>query len=226
MLQVLQARFPALTCVSANIQPIPHAILEGPTEIIVTEKRTIAHQLGTLRLRLAPQAFVQTNVEVATKLYQTAANWIADVKPAKALELFSGQGAFSFFAAKSATELLGIEINADAVNTANETARELGLTHLNFRSLDATKIEAGLAQFAPDLILANPPRRGLAAGLALIESILPRYFIYSSCSIETLAEDLQKLSKSYRLRRAQLFDLFPHTEHFETLVLLERRATL
>lgn len=223
----LQSQFPSLVCITANIQPIPHAVLEGPEEIFLTAKKTIDHWIGGLRLQLAPQAFVQTNTLVATQLYETAAQWIREIQPVEGprirlLELYAGQGAFSFFAAQSAGEILGIEIHPDAVKTANETARDLGLTGVSFKQSDATKVEQEVALFSPDVILVNPPRRGLGKGVDLIRAQLPAHFFYSSCSIETLSADLQKLSDLYRLKRVQIFDLFSHTRHFETLVWLER----
>ena len=220
LLPVLQARFPSLACVSANIQSIPHAILEGPEEIFITRTHTIDHQLGEFVLKLAPQAFVQTNVEVATKLYETAADWIAEIKPTMMLDLFCGQGAFSFFSAKSATKILGIEINEDAVNTANLTAKKLNLTHLSFQCMDAQK---ETPNWNADLILVNPPRRGLGQTVKLIEHQLPKHLLYSSCSVETLAKDLKILESRYSIKKIRVFDLFPHTEHFETLVLLKTR---
>jgi 23S rRNA (uracil747-C5)-methyltransferase len=222
LVPALQSRIPGLVCVTANIQPVPHAILEGPEEIVLTERAFIDHQLGPFRLRLAPQAFVQTNVAVATALYETAARWIAEARAGKVLDLFCGQGAFSFFAAAGAAEIRGVELNAEAVRTAQATARELGLAHLSFKSADAATIDAEIAAFEPDLILANPPRRGLAGALPLIQRHRPAHFIYSSCAIQTLASDLRGLSEDYRPRRARLFDMFPHTAHFETLVWLER----
>jgi 23S rRNA (uracil747-C5)-methyltransferase len=221
LLPALQKQFPALVCVSANLQPIPHALLEGPEEIFLSDERAIAHQLGSLRLRLAPQAFVQTNLEVATKLYQTAAGWIGEARVKRVLELFCGQGAFSLFAAASAERILGIELNADAVAAANETARDLGLSHLQFKAADAAGVEEEFARFAPESVLVNPPRRGLGATVELLRRQQPGQLIYSSCSLESLARDLQALAGSYRLRRVQLFDLFPHTEHFEVLVWLK-----
>jgi len=240
LLPDLQQAFPELVCVSANIQPIPHAILEGPEEIILTQQKTIAHEMGRrfgrFQLKLMPNAFVQTNAKVATELYETAATWIRDeFRALKMLELFCGQGAFSFFVAralkdgngflKENSEIRGAEINPDAVAIANETARELGFENIKFKVLDATKVDAEFFDFTPNLILANPPRRGLADGVKIIQHQRPRYFLYSSCSIESLAADLKILSGEYVLRKIQVFDLFPHTEHFETLVLLEQRNT-
>lgn len=221
LLPSLQKQFPFLVCVSANIQPVPHAILEGKEEIFITDRKSIDHRLGSLTLQLSPQAFVQTNVEVATRLYQMAADWIADTQPEKMLELFCGQGAFSFFAAQSAKKILGVEISESAVATANETANKLGLTHLSFESMDAKASPSWNA----DLILVNPPRRGLGESIAVIEREAPEFLIYSSCSIESLSDDLRKLSNQYQLKKAAIFDLFPHTSHFEILTLLQKSPT-
>ena len=220
LLPKLQSQFPHLVCVTANIQPVPQAILEGKEEIFITEQKFIAHQLGHLTLNLAPQAFVQTNAEVATKLYQLAADWITEIKPEKMLELFCGQGAFSLFAAKSAKKIVGIEINEEAVKTANETARKLGYSHLSFECRDAKDTPS----IGADLILVNPPRRGLGESIEIILNAEPKHLIYSSCSAESLNKDLQKLATQYSIVKKQVFDLFPHTEHFETLVHLERKA--
>ncbi len=219
----LQARFPFLVCLSANLQPIPHAILEGPEEIFLTESRTIVHQLGKLRMTLAPQAFVQTNVEVAARLYDTAAGWISEIQPQRAMELFCGQGAFSLAAASSAGSWLGVEVNSDAVRQANLTAQSLGFSHVKFHCADAAQVGAEMREFSPELVLVNPPRKGLGAAASLISASLPRDLIYSSCNSESLAADLRVLGSDYGVKRAQVFDLFPHTEHFETLVWLSRR---
>jgi 23S rRNA (uracil747-C5)-methyltransferase len=223
MLPSLQTAFPDLVCISANIQPIPHAILEGPEEIFLTERESIDHQVGSFLVKLAPQAFVQTNFEVASCLYETAALWIGQARPSKMLELFCGQGLFSFFAHKSVCEALGIELNPRAVQAAVETASDLGIANLAFKSMDASKVSEEVRRYAPNLVLANPPRKGMGQGIELILESRPEQFIYSSCSIESLAADLRKLSDGYRVERVQLFDMFPHTPHFETLVGLKRK---
>lgn len=218
LLPKLVSKFPALVVVTANIQPIPHAILEGPEEIFITERREIHHRIGGHEFRLSPGAFVQTNSEVAARLYATAADWIRDSGGGRVCELFCGQGAFSFFAAKHAKQLLGVDINADGVRAANDTAREQGFTHLSFQTADASRVSDVLETFRPDLLLVNPPRRGLGAAVDFL--VPPKSVIYSSCSLESLVEDLRKISGHYRIAKAQIFDMFPHTEHFEILTLL------
>lgn len=220
----LLAQYPKLTCLSANIQPVPHAILEGDEEIFFTAQHFIQHRLGDVQMTLHPQGFVQTNQEMAYKLYATAAEWTKDAAPATFMELFSGQGAFSFFIQKHVNKAIGVEINPEAVERANLTAKQLGLQHLSFVAQDAAQVEKMVLDFNPELILVNPPRRGLAGVNQILKKIKSRYFIYSSCNAETLAQDLIQLKDHFTVVKAQVFDMFPNTDHFETLVLLESNA--
>ena len=220
----LLKQFPHLTCLTANIQPVPHAILEGEEEIFFTAQHFIHHRLGEVEMTLHPQGFVQTNQEMAQKLYSTAAQWTLEASPATFMELFSGQGAFSFFIQKHVQKAIGVEINAEAVERANQTAKNLGLSHLSFVAQDAAQVEKMVLDFNPELILVNPPRRGLAGVNQILKKVNSRYFIYSSCNAETLAQDLVQLKDHFTVVKAQLFDMFPNTEHFETLVLLKSSA--
>lgn len=216
-------KIPHLKVISANIQPVPHAQLEGLEEIFLTEEEFIQHELSEVTMNLGPRAFVQTNQEVAEKLYQTAGLWVKELNCKKFLELYCGQGAFSFFCARNIQEGLGIEINEAAVLEGNKTAKKLNYSHLHFKQQDAALVSSEVKAFNPDLILVNPPRRGLAETVHLLLDEKPQHIIYSSCSYETLAIDLKKL-KDYEIKRIRIFDMFPNTSHFETLVLLERKA--
>ena len=217
-------KFPSLKSVSANIQPIAHAILEGEEEIFFTSQNYITHKLGKLGMTLHPQGFVQTNQDMAHKLYSTAAEWVKEIAPSRFAELFSGQGAFSFFIQEYVKEAIGVEINPEAVMRANETARSNGWNHLKFIASDAGKVKELVLGFDPDVILVNPPRRGLGEAIHLVKEVKSPFFIYSSCNAETLAQDLEKLKAEFTVVRAQLFDMFPHTDHFETLVLLKSKV--
>jgi 23S rRNA (uracil747-C5)-methyltransferase len=214
-------QFPQIKCLSANIQAVPHAILEGEDEIFFTQNNFIEHKIGEAVMALHPQGFVQTNQEMAEKLYFTAASWVKDLSPNSFTELFSGQGAFSFFIQKYVKVALGVEINPEAVKRANQTAKEMNWNHLSFIAEDAGKITNVILKFNPEVILVNPPRRGLGSAIELIKEVKSKYFIYSSCNAETLAQDLSALKDYFTVTKVQIFDMFPHTEHFETLVLLE-----
>jgi len=219
----LQAKFPGLVCISINLQPIAHAILEGPTEIMLTERTYIRHQLNGIGVNYHPQAFAQTNQEVAMALYSTAAAWIKELNCTKFCEIFCGQGAFSFFSAPFIKQGLGIEINPEAVIQANNTAKEFKLSHLNFKCADANQVEKELLTFAPDVVLVNPPRKGLGKSVEYLINGTYEHIIYSSCSLESLTADMEKLQTRYTIVKAQIFDMFPHTKHFETLTLLKRK---
>ncbi len=218
----LQEKMPQLKVVSVNLQPLAHALLEGELEVFVTEENVIEHRLGKISMRLHPKAFVQTNQSVALTLYETAALWTKELGIKKFAELYSGQGAFSFFCATEVLSGLGIEINPEAVAQANQTAKNLNLNHLSFKAANAAMVENELKLFSPDLILVNPPRRGLGPTVKELLSVLPEYILYSSCNGETLGADVQVLNSKYEIKRAKLFDMFPYTKHFETLVLLQR----
>lgn len=217
----LQQILPNLQCVSTNIQPVAHAILEGEEEVFLTEKIFVNHKLGRVKFQIGPRAFVQTNQLVATALYQTASEWVQELKVARFCELFCGQGAFSFFVAPHVKAALGIEVNLEAVLNAKMTAKREGLEHLDFKCSDAALVEKEISEFKADLLLVNPPRRGLGLSLELIQKSKSPYILYSSCSYQTLTRDLEKLSQNYSVQKVQIFDMFPHTDHFETLVLLK-----
>ena len=95
---------------------------EGEEEIFITENKSITHKAGKVLFSLGPRAFVQTNQYVAEKLYSTAAEWVKQSGHKRFMELFCGQGAFSFFCAPFIENGLGIEINPAAVEVANLTA--------------------------------------------------------------------------------------------------------
>lgn len=214
----LKENIPSLVSISANIQPVAHAILEGDLEISLTDQDFIEHKLGPVTLNIHPRAFVQTNQVIAEKLYQTAADWIKDLRSEKFMELFCGQGAFSFFCADSIREGLGIEINQSAIDEANRTAKKFHYAHLKFKQSDAASVGDEIDKFNPDVVLVNPPRRGLAQAVNLFKKYRPENVIYSSCSYETLAQDLSVLKDLYEVKKIQIFDMFPNTSHFEVLV--------
>jgi 23S rRNA (uracil747-C5)-methyltransferase len=229
LLPKLAEKFPWLKCVTLNIQPIPHALLEGPEEILLSPQPSIEHSFGDYRVRLSPQAFVQTNQAVAEELHREAARWMTELRvrhqPAsfRMTELFCGQGAFSFFSAHSADAILGVEVNEAAVRSAQENSRINALSHLEFRQSRAEDALKAVREFNPTLLLVNPPRRGLGSTANWILKLAPPYLIYSSCDIDSLKNDLAVLEQGYGVSRAQLFDLFPHTPHFESLLLLSRQ---
>jgi 23S rRNA (uracil747-C5)-methyltransferase len=222
----LTSQFKNIKCISVNIQPIAHALLEGEEEIFITDQTTIQNLIGSFNFSLSPRAFVQTNQDVADKLYQTAAFWIKETGLTHFMELFCGQGAFSFFCAPYVKKGLGVEINSEAVAEANRIKNKYGFDHLDFKCADAGKVNELIEEFKPSIILVNPPRRGLGEASKLIVDELPEMIIYSSCNYESLVKDLRELEKYYEITKLQIFDMFPNSKHFETLVSLRKNKTI
>ncbi|MDM9283806.1 23S rRNA (uracil(747)-C(5))-methyltransferase RlmC [Providencia rettgeri] len=217
----LQEQLPLLAVITANIQPVHMAILEGEDEIFLTEQRTLREEFNQVPLFIRPQGFFQTNPIVAAKLYQTAREWVKALDIDSLWDLFCGVGGFGLHCAEKDTRLTGIEISAPAIASAQQSADELGLKHVEFKALDSTRF-ATANQDIPQLILVNPPRRGIGKELCdYLTYMQPEYILYSSCNAQTMAQDLQLLA-GYQVCKVQLFDLFPHTAHFEVLTLLKR----
>ncbi|HQT42653.1 MAG TPA: 23S rRNA (uracil(747)-C(5))-methyltransferase RlmC [Halothiobacillus sp.] len=222
----LKADLPHLAVLSVNIQPVHQAILEGEREVILSDRQMLTMVLNNLPFYLRPQSFFQTNTEVAAKLYATARDWVAEIAPTDMWDLFCGVGGFAVHCATVIPgRVTGIEVSAAAIASAAQSAAERGLQNVQFRALEADEFVAERAD-VPALVVVNPPRRGLGAGLcaflngAASNHSGAHWLIYSSCNPETLARDIRAMPR-FRPIRAQLFDLFPHTAHSEVLVLLE-----
>lgn len=220
-LPALMTEFPQIKVVSVNIQPVHMAILEGDEEIFLTETTRLEERFNDVPLFIRPKSFFQTNPEVAAKLYQTAREWVAEFAPRSLWDLFCGVGGFGLHCAAKDIPLTGIEIEAEAIACAKMSAQLMGLDKVQFMALDSTDFAKGeAAEIKPDLIIVNPPRRGIGEPLcASLSEFSPQAILYSSCNPNTLAKDLTHI-RGYRLTKVQLFDLFPHTEHFEVLALL------
>lgn len=217
----LQAALPGLRVASVNLQPEHKAVLEGEQEILLTVQGSLTMRLNGIPLHLRPKSFFQTNTAVAEALYRQGRDWVMECDPGSVWDLFCGVGGFALHVADGRRAVTGIEISAEAIASAEQSRAELGLERVNFRALDAADFAAGNAQ-VPELVIVNPPRRGIGAPLCrFLEQSAVRRVIYSSCNAETLARDLAQMP-SLRLRRARLLDMFPHTAHYEVITLLER----
>ena len=219
----LQALLPQLQVITANIQPVHMAIMEGEREIFLTDQQALAENFNGVPLWIRPQSFFQTNPVVASRLYATARDWVRQLPVNHMWDLFCGVGGFGLHCATPDMRLTGIEIAPEAIACAKQSAAELGLHNLHFQALDSTQFATGEGDI-PDLVLVNPPRRGIGDELcAYLSRMAPEFIIYSSCNARTMAKDIARLA-GYRIERVQLFDMFPHTAHYEVLTLLVREV--
>lgn len=221
-----EAKLPPNSVVSLNIQPQHAAILEGEKEIFLTERRVLAENFNAIPLFIRPQGFFQTNPKVASELYRTAQNWITSLPITRIWDLFCGVGGFGLHCATELqarnpdVSLTGIEISASAIASASQSAKELGLKNVQFASLDSVSFALNEKDKFPDLVIVNPPRRGIGKELAdYLNELGSPYLIYSSCNAETMVKDFASLTH-YQLEKVQLFDMFPHTSHYEVLTFL------
>ncbi|WP_166133901.1 23S rRNA (uracil(747)-C(5))-methyltransferase RlmC [Nocardioides ochotonae] len=218
----LLERLPALAAASINLQPHHKAVLEGAEEIALTERETLPMRVNGLVLHLRPQSFFQTNTDVAAALYRQGREWVEEAAPRTVWDLYCGVGGFALHVAAPGREVVGVETSAEAVASATLTATESGLAGVRFLADDATAY-ALAAPGAPDLVVVNPPRRGIGPDLAgWLEASGVRHVVYSSCNAVSLARDLAVMP-SLRPVRARVLDMFPQTAHYEVIVLLERQ---
>lgn len=236
----LAAHLPGVRVVSVNLLPAHVALPEGDTEILLTEAETLTYEVGDTTLHPMPGAFVQTNTGVSGGLYRQAAAWIDEVDPGSVLDLYCGIGGFALHAARPGRRVHGVEISPEAIASARRSASE-GRTDLGDHDVTGTEREVeqedgGEVTFevgdatayaesltaAPDLVIVNPPRRGIGARLAAwLESSGVETVVYSSCNPATLVTDLDAMPSLHPVR-ARLFDMFPQTDHAEVLTLLRR----
>ena len=195
----------------------------------IAGRRTLEDELLGLRFELAPQAFFQVNPLQAEKLYLKAleAAGLTEGAPKRVLDAYCGAGTITLAAARLAETALGVEIVPPAIENAKQNARRNGLEdRARFICGDAAReiprrIAAGECF---DAAILDPPRKGADAALlnAIADAGIAR-IAYVSCNPSTLARDVKLLvERSYRLEWAQPVDMFPWTEHVETVVLMSR----
>ncbi|AYF97646.1 23S rRNA (uracil(747)-C(5))-methyltransferase RlmC [Protaetiibacter intestinalis] len=215
----LLAGLPQLAVVTANLLPEHKAVLEGEEEVALTADESLAMRLDDVTLHLRPGSFFQTNTAIAAGLYRQARAWVDELAPRSVWDLYCGVGGFALHVAAPGRRVLGVEVSAPAIASARLSAAEAGLVDVSFEVGDATAV--GGAD-APELVIVNPPRRGLGAELcATLESSRVGSVVYSSCNAASLARDLAAMP-SLRPERIRVFDMFPQTTHYEVMVLLRR----
>jgi len=175
----------------------------------------------SLKFKIGPKSFYQTNPEQAYILYSKAAEF-AELKEDKIVyDLYTGTGTIADFIAPYVKKVVGIESVEDAIKDARINSQENNLTNTVFYAGDMSKVlteEFVKENGNPDIIITDPPRAGMAQNV--IEQILnieAKKIIYISCNPATQARDIQLLSEKYEVGRIQPVDMFPHTQHVENI---------
>lgn len=220
-----QRRGPSPRVASLNLQPEHKAVLEGEAEELLTEQSTLPMRVGDLTLHLGTRSFFQTNTPVAAELYRQVRTWVDDLGPGALWDLYCGVGGFALHTSTAGRRVVGVERSDEAIRSARRTATDLGgrAVGTSFVVDDATRYAVSAPEGArPDVVVVNPPRRGISELAHWLETSGVPYVVYSSCAASSLARDLT-LMPSYQVRQARLFDMFPQTDHHEVAVLLGRR---
>lgn len=226
-LSALLEAFPFITTVVQSINGSKTSLVLGKKEVVLFGKGFIEDTLCSCRFRISPSSFYQINPVQTEVLYNTAISFAALKKGERALDAYCGTGTIGIVAAKSAgVDVVGVELNENAVSDAIFNARLNKCENISFFCANAGKfmVEAAREKERFDVVFMDPPRAGSSPDfLKSIVKTAPKRVVYVSCSVETLERDLLFLSKNgYRVRKIQPVDMFPHTSHVETVVLLTK----
>ena len=161
------------------------------------------------------------------KLYNKAMEFACLDKSTRVIDAYCGIGTIGLVAAKTAGEVIGVELNPDAVKDAISNCKRNGMKNAKFFCADAGDFMEALAEDgeSADVVFMDPPRAGSSKKfIDSLTKMAPERIVYISCNPETLARDLQLIiKKGYAVKAIQPVDMFPHTNHIECVVLLSRR---
>ncbi|HWH06859.1 MAG TPA: 23S rRNA (uracil(1939)-C(5))-methyltransferase RlmD [Gaiellaceae bacterium] len=225
LVEVLR-RFPEVRSIHWAVNDSPSEVTNLPSKLLWGED-AIEEELLGLRFRVRPNAFLQTNTEMAERLYELAIEYAGLTGSETVYDLYCGTGTIGLALARNALTVWGVEISEEAVACALENADLNGISNAAFFAGNVGQSIEELAERAgpPDVVVVDPPRAGLAGkALKRTGALGARRIVYVSCNPTTLASDLKVLRDEYgyELRRARPVDMFPHTPHVETVALLER----
>lgn len=222
----LLEKHPEITTVVLNINPKDTNLVLGDREEVLYGNGYIEDTLCGRIFRISPKSFYQINPVQTEKLYNKAMELAQLDKNTKVLDAYCGIGTIGLVAAKTAGNVIGVELNPDAVKDAIANAKRNNEKNARFYCADAGDFMETLAAEGEkfDVIFMDPPRSG--SSRKFIDSLAiadPKRVVYISCNPETLARDLQyMIKKGYKVKKICPVDMFPHTNHIECVVLLCR----
>ncbi|MBQ8975363.1 MAG: 23S rRNA (uracil(1939)-C(5))-methyltransferase RlmD, partial [Oscillospiraceae bacterium] len=228
-LRVLLEKHPEITTVVQNINSADTNLVLGRRQKVLWGSGYIEDELCDCRFRISPRSFYQINPVQTQVLYDKAMEYAALTGRERVIDAYCGIGTIGIVAAKrGAAEVIGVELNPDAVRDARGNAKLNGLENIRFYTDDAGDFMVDFAAQGQkcDVLFMDPPRAGSSeAFLSSALRLAPKRIVYISCNPETLARDLKYLTAKgeYRADAIQPVDMFPFTEHVETIVLLSHQ---
>lgn len=228
-LKVLCEKHPEITTIVQNINDRHTSMVLGKRNIVLKGKGYIEDVLCGCRFRISPTSFYQINHQQTEKLYKKAIQ-LADIsKNDTVIDAYCGIGTIGIAASRKAGKVIGVELNSEAVSDARVNASINNIKNVTFVNADAGDFLVEYAKNAKaDVVIMDPPRSGSTPEfLNSLLKIKPDRIVYISCGPDTQARDIKVLVKGgYKVMACQPFDLFPHTEHVETVCLLTREKSV
>lgn len=213
--KALRRVHPEISTVVLNINDRHTSMVLGEREIVIYGKGFIRDTLCGRTFRISPKSFYQVNPVQTEVLYNEAVRFAGLTGRERVIDAYCGIGTISLIAASKAKEVIGVELNKDAVRDARINARENKITNVQFRQGDAGQFMEAMAAAGEraDVVFMDPPRAGSDEKfLSSLIKLCPGKVVYISCNPETLARDLEYLTKKgYGVKRVQPVDMFSFT---------------
>ena len=226
LIERLVEAFPAIESIMQNINDQNTNTIFGKDWQTLHGRDYITDRMLNNDFQIAAPAFYQVNTEMAEKLYQTAIDFSELAADDVVLDAYSGIGTIGLSVAKQVKQVYGVEVIPEAVENSQKNAEINGITNTHYVCDSAENAMANWSKqdIKPDVILVDPPRKGLTE--SFIESSVsmePKKIIYISCNPATMARDIKLYQElGYKLKKVQPVDLFPQTHHVETVALLSK----
>lgn len=227
LVALMKKRVSKIISIIHNINTDRTNLILGKNNITLWGADTLDDTLGGLSFKISPHSFYQINHKQTEILYNTALKYAALTGKETVFDLYCGIGTISLFLARMAKKVLGVEIVPEAVEDARRNAQNNNITNAYFYCGPADKVVSELysAGERADVAVIDPPRKGAdEITLDTIVKMQPKRIVYVSCNPETLARDAKFLHicGGYIPELVQPVDMFPHTSHVETVVLLSK----
>lgn len=224
--KVLRKNHPDISTVVINVNDKRTSMVLGERNITVYGKGYIEDSLLGCTFRISPNSFYQVNPKQTEILYKKAIDCAGLTGKETVIDAYCGTGTIGLIASKSAKQVIGVELNKDAIRDAITNAKRNDIHNVRFYNQDAGEFMVEMAQKGEhaDVVIMDPPRTGSdEAFLSSVVKLAPKRVVYVSCGPESLARDLKYLTKhGYRMKECTPVDMFPFTRHVETVVLLTR----
>ena len=224
--KALRKLHPEITTVVLNVNDKRTSMVLGDRETTIYGKGYIEDVLCGLRFRISSKSFYQINPVQTEKLYGKAMELAGLSGTERVIDAYCGIGTIGMVAAKFAKEVIGVELNPDAVRDAVKNAKHNQMKNIRFYQEDAGRFMEKMAALGEkaDVVFMDPPRSGSTEQfMKSVVTLAPKKIVYISCDPQTQARDLKYLTRyGYKAMGAYPYDMFPFTKHSENIVLLTK----